>query len=77
MLLLLNPYLRAMNDGMCKCPHHKIVPILVILLGLVFLLQALDVISTGLAEIAWPILIILIGGQKLMGGACSCCSMKK
>lgn len=58
---------------MCKCPHHKMVPLFIALIGLVFLLQALGTISASFAEIAWPILLILIGLQKMFGGMCSCC----
>lgn len=62
---------------MCKCPHHKVVPVLIVLLGLVFLLQAMGTISSDFASLAWPVVIILIGLQKLFGGMCSCCNMKK
>lgn len=59
---------------MCKCPHHKMVPLCIALIGLVFLLQALGMIGVAFAEIAWPILLILIGLQKMSGGMCKCCN---
>ena len=59
----------------CKCSHHKVVPVLVILLGLVFLLQALNIITAGFAMIMWPIVIIAIGVMMIMknSGMCKCC----
>lgn len=57
----------------CKCPHHKMVPLFIVLIGLTFLLEALGVVSVGFANVAWPILLILIGLQKMMRGMCKCC----
>ncbi|OGZ65845.1 MAG: hypothetical protein A3D34_03300 [Candidatus Staskawiczbacteria bacterium RIFCSPHIGHO2_02_FULL_33_16] len=59
----------------CNCTHHKTIPVLVILFGLAFLLQALDVISSGFVMIAWPIIIIAVGVMKLVekSGVCKCC----
>ena len=65
-----------MHDGSCSCPHHKVVPTLVIVIGLSFLLTSLEVIDAGLRDIIWPIAIILIGLMKITGGMCSCCKMK-
>lgn len=63
------------GDGkMCGCPHHKIVPLGIVLIGLVFLLQTLGVITAYAANIAWPVLVMLIGLQKMMRGMCTCCS---
>ncbi len=64
--------------GMCKCPHHKMVPLCITLIGLAFLLHALGVLSSSFLEIAWPVLVMLIGLMKLgAGGMCSCCGDKK
>lgn len=64
----------AMKNGeTCSCPHHTIIPILVILFGLAFLLQALGVVSEYFTGVAWPILVILAGLQKLFGSRCKCC----
>ncbi len=57
----------------CRCPHHAIVPILITLIGLAFLLQAFAVLSPRFVEIAWPILLVLIGLNKLIAGKCKCC----
>ncbi|MDO8523166.1 MAG: hypothetical protein Q7S12_02680 [bacterium] len=61
------------GNNVCKCPHHKMVPVLVVLFGLTFLLGALDVLSAGTVNIAWPILVVLAGLMKMMTGACKCC----
>ena len=57
----------------CGCPHHKVVPALIVLIGFAFLLQNLNILTTSATAIIWPILLILIGGMKLMKGACKCC----
>ena len=57
----------------CSYPHHKMVPIFITLIGLVFLLNALGVVSNGATAIVWPVVVILIGLQKLFGGKCKCC----
>ncbi len=66
-----------MHDGMCHCPHHKVVPTIIVLIGLAFLLTALGVLSVETRDIAWPIGVILIGLMKISGGACSCNAMHK
>ncbi len=64
-----------MQEGMnCSCPHHKFVPVLIMLIGLAFLLQALDVLSASFVSVAWPVLLILIGLQKCCRGMCKCCN---
>ena len=66
-----------MTDGACcKCPHHLLVPIFILLIGVAFLLQALNVLSASFVAITWPILLILIGLQKIVGSACKCCVKK-
>jgi len=58
----------------CQCPHHKITPIFVVLFGLVFLLGTLDVLAARTVSIVWPIIVILVGLQKMFGSRCTCCS---
>jgi hypothetical protein len=60
------------RPGVCSCMHHKTLPILIILFGVSFLLQALSVLSAQANSIIWPILVILGGFFKLYGGACKC-----
>lgn len=52
---------------------HKMVPVYLVLIGVAFLLQALGVLSASLVAVVWPILLILIGVQKMMGSRCGCC----
>lgn len=58
--------------GACRCVHHKVVPILIILFGLVFLLGTLGYLDANIARIAWPTIIILVGLVKLFSGSCKC-----
>lgn len=58
----------------CNCPHHKMIPLGIVLIGLVFLLGALGVLAMSTVNITWPIIVILIGLQKMMRGMCKCCS---
>jgi hypothetical protein len=63
-----------MNMGdkkVCNCPHHKIMPVIIILIGLTFLLGAFNVLSPMAVSIIWPILVIIIGLKKLK--RCKCC----
>jgi len=61
-----------MNGEMCGCPHHKIVPLVIVLIGVVFLLGALNVITMATVGMLWPIGLIIIGGMKLTSGMCAC-----
>lgn len=62
------------KQGMtCTCSHHKMVPILIILIALAFLLQAANVLTAAFVSLAWPALLGLIGVVKLTKGMCKCC----
>lgn len=63
----------CMHDGMCRCPHHKAVPLFITLIGLTFLFQAFGVLTAAFVAYAWPILLTLIGLQKMFSGMCKCC----
>jgi hypothetical protein len=63
-----------MMNGMCKCPHHKVVPGLITLIGLLFLMNALGWLSAGTLAWTWPLALTLIGVMKLSRGMCKCCS---
>lgn len=58
--------------GHCTCPHHKFGAILIILFGLTFLLGTMGVLSGMFVSYAWPVLVILFGLARLMGGSCKC-----
>ncbi|MEK7541106.1 MAG: DUF5668 domain-containing protein [Patescibacteria group bacterium] len=60
-------------ENICKCSHHKIIPACIVLIGLVFLAGQMDWLSTGFVNTVWPILLIIIGGTKIMGSKCKCC----
>lgn len=61
-----------MKNGMvCRCTHHKFIPVLIILFGLTFLLQAMNVFTPMFVSIAWPMMVIAAGLTKL--GGCKCC----
>lgn len=57
----------------CKCPHHKIVPLLILLFGLDFLFGALGWLSPEFVNVSWPVLVALAGLMKLTEGKCKCC----
>jgi hypothetical protein len=57
----------------CSCGHHKVLPIIVILLGLAFLLGALNVLTATVVNMIWPILLIIGGVVKMSESRCSCC----
>jgi len=59
--------------ALCKCGHHKFVPILIILFGADFLLAAFGYISMEVRNMVWPVLIILAGFMKMGEGKCKCC----
>ena len=61
------------GKNVCVCPHHKAIPVLVILFGLTFLLGALDWARPEFVAIAWPVIVIAGGAVKLTGKMCKCC----
>ncbi len=58
----------------CNCPHHKMVPLMVLLIGLTFLLGALNILSGQAVSIIWPILVIIAAGTKISSSKCKCCN---
>ncbi len=56
----------------CGCPHHKVLPIFVVLLGLLFLLRALGVVTMHFVDVGWPILVIAAGLTKMFSHKCRC-----
>jgi hypothetical protein len=57
----------------CNCPHHKAVPVFIVLIAIAFLLQAWGLVMDSTVSVIWPILLAAIGISKLMEGRCSCC----
>lgn len=67
---------KCSGDKKCGCGHHKVVPTLIVLIGLNLLLGSINVYGANSAQITSIILaiaLILIGGMKLMKGKCKCC----
>ncbi len=64
-----------MHGDMCKCPHHKVVPALIVIVGLAFLLQRFGILSADAVGVIWPLALIVGGLMKAFGGNCSCCKM--
>lgn len=63
-----------MGGGHCKCPHHHMKAIWMILFGGLFLLGALGMVSSDVVKMGWPIIVILAGITKITKGMCKCCS---
>ena len=57
----------------CKCPHHKVMPVLVVLFGLTFLLGYWGTLGWSTVNTIWPILVILGGVFKMTESMCKCC----
>ncbi len=66
---------KMMGGGMnmCKCPHHKVIPMMIFIIGLLFLLNVLNVITAMALSWLWPIAVMIIGLMKMMKGSCQCC----
>jgi len=62
-----------MDKGMCKCPHHKIVPLMVFIIGLLFFLNVLNILTTSALNMLWPIALMIAGLMKMMSRKCKCC----
>jgi len=62
-----------MKGKTCNCTHHKVIPVLVILIGVDFLLGAIHIFTWGFVDVTWPILLIIGGAGKLSMGRCTCC----
>lgn len=62
------------SKGRCCCFHHYVSPVLVVLIALVFLLGNLNVIAAEIVGVTWPILLGLIGIQRIFVRTCRCCN---
>ena len=61
----------------CRCPHHKVTPLLIVLIGLTFILRAKAIVTPDAAAIIWGVLLMCIGFQKMARGMCKCDAMHK
>ena len=71
---------KNMNGAMCKCPCHKFkkvfMGIFFMVFGLVFLFNNVGYSSDSFTELAWPVLIVLVGVSFVVKGfhPCNCCN---
>ncbi len=61
------------SEKKCSCPCHKIIGLFIALIGLTFLLGALNILSPRIVGVTWPILLLLIGFKIVCSGKCKCC----
>ena len=61
------------GGGGCKCAHHRMPGLFVLLIAVAFLLGNLGYVSMSTVGIAWPILLGLCGLMKITKGMCKCC----
>ena len=59
--------------GSCPCSHHKLGGLVIIILGLLWLLNLLGVLTWNVISIILSVLVIAIGIKKLFIGKCGCC----
>jgi len=64
------------HSKLCKCPHHSMVPLLIMLIGFTFFAGAVNILNAQTVTIGWSILLMMIGAMKMMQkqGVCKCCS---
>ncbi|HYD93243.1 MAG TPA: hypothetical protein VEB18_02175 [Candidatus Paceibacterota bacterium] len=63
-------------DPTCKCTHHAIAPVAIVLIGLDFLGHAAGLISDTFLSLSWPALLVIAGLVKLAGHDCRCCAKR-
>lgn len=63
----------AGSCAMCKCPHHKMLPLLIVLFAVLFLLGNLEVITGRVVGLVWPIIVGVAGFLKMGEDKCKCC----
>jgi hypothetical protein len=69
----------GVTKGCCRCPHHMTLPVLVIAVGIILLLSALDWINGQGLSVAFALLVIIAGILMILKRSCRCCckEMKK
>ena len=61
------------SEKKCTCPCHQVVGLCLALIGLTFLLGALNILSGRIVNVTWPILLVIIGVKLVSSGRCKCC----
>ncbi len=64
---------KCCGSSRCGCWHHQAMGILLVLLGLTFLMGALNVIDGETVNVIWPVIVVIAGLKKLFAGMCKCC----
>ncbi|TSC76566.1 MAG: hypothetical protein G01um101431_699 [Parcubacteria group bacterium Gr01-1014_31] len=64
---------QPMHSNSCSCPHHKVVPLAVALIGALFFLQNIGVLGSGIVNVLWPLALLAAGLTKAFGSSCKCC----
>jgi hypothetical protein len=65
------------SDNKCGCVCHKMKGVFVILIGLTFLLNSMEIISSHMTSMIWPTIIIIAGVKMSLKGMCKCCHKDK
>ena len=65
-----------MHGETCKCVHHKFVPMLVVIFGVLFFLHAIGSLSSQTLNYMWPVIVILVGVMKMSDNMCKCYKMR-
>jgi hypothetical protein len=63
----------ATKKNVCDCVHHRTIPALVVIFGLLFLLLNVHVLTDEFVSLAWPIVVIAAGATKYNERRCKCC----
>ena len=62
------------KKNVCPCPHHKVVPAAILIIGLAYLLESLGLgVTSMLRDIVLGLGLVVIGGTKLGENKCTCC----
>ena len=61
------------QQKVCNCPHHKVAPWMMIIVGLAFVVYALGTINFMTMGLIVGIGLFLVGFTKLTGHSCKCC----
>lgn len=61
------------NMKSCRCAHHSMTGVFVVLLALAFFLDNAGIIDGHTVSLIWPVLLGLLGLQKIFSRRCKCC----
>ncbi len=65
---------KGMHYGMkCGCTHHKVVPLMITIIGLDLVLGHFGTLAPETVELIWPLALLIIGLTKFCSHKCKCC----